>query len=253
MSSGVISINKATYQSNRIVRSYAREPSRLTAFEQFCLDRVPAKSRMSILDIGVGGGRTSRPLADMFAVYTGIDYAPRMIEAAIARHPDLDLRVMNASSLAFGEQFDVAMFSFNGIDYVDSATRFAIQREMMRVLRPGGYMIYSTHNLNYRRVATWQKSIWVRELGPRRPGDVLGMFNRIRNYFAARGADEYGIAFVNDPGERFGVVTAYIDIPHELVRLAAMGLEVETTIGNRKSTAGYDADDSWVYILARKR
>jgi SAM-dependent methyltransferase len=39
------------------------------------------------------------------------------------------------------------LFSFNGIDYVDHGDRLGILREIHRVLKPGGWLVFSSHNL----------------------------------------------------------------------------------------------------------
>ena len=43
--------------------------------------------------------------------------------------------------------FDLAWFSFNGIDYVATAGRVRILEEVRRILRPGGTFCFSSHNL----------------------------------------------------------------------------------------------------------
>jgi SAM-dependent methyltransferase len=45
--------------------------------------------------------------------------------------------------------FDFVLFSFNGIDYVNHSDRLTILKEIRRVLRPGGWFCFSTHNLNF--------------------------------------------------------------------------------------------------------
>ena len=45
--------------------------------------------------------------------------------------------------------FDFVLFSYNGVDYVDHADGLAILREIRRLIRPGGYFCFSTHNLNF--------------------------------------------------------------------------------------------------------
>jgi len=116
--------NDAVYRLPGVVRKYeAMTSAGLTAPEQYCLDLVPVPRRHSILDIGVGAGRTTVQLSKMFEKYVGIDCSDNMIAAARTFFPGADLRIMDARRLDFSEPFDCVMFSFNGIDYVDYAER----------------------------------------------------------------------------------------------------------------------------------
>ena len=60
---------------------------------------------MKILDVGVGGGRTTRYLAALASHYVGIDYAPAMISACREKFPDLEFCVGHADDL---KEFDRA-------------------------------------------------------------------------------------------------------------------------------------------------
>jgi SAM-dependent methyltransferase len=102
-----------------------------------------------VLDVGVGGGRTTTALRSVANRYVGIDYSAEMITAARAKFPEADLRVMDATDLrAFDDaEFDVVTFSYNGLDYVHPATqRAAAISELARVTRPGGHVVLSSHN-----------------------------------------------------------------------------------------------------------
>lgn len=109
--------------------------------------------RANLLDLGVGGGRTTQLLASVALDYTGIDYVPALVEAARRRCPGADLRVGDARDLGeFGnDEFDMVLFSFNGLDYVSHADREVVLGEIRRVLRPGGLFVFSTHNLHKAR------------------------------------------------------------------------------------------------------
>lgn len=106
-----------------------------------------------ILDLGCGTGRTTYALYQQgYKDIVGIDLTPAMINAAQALkahfQADLDFRVGNATALEFqAASFDAVIFSFNGIMSIPRAEqrRQALQ-EVQRVLRPGGYFIFTTHD-----------------------------------------------------------------------------------------------------------
>jgi len=104
---------------------------------------------LRILDIGVGGGRTTPWLSSRASHYVGVDYAPEMVEACRRRFDGLDFRVMDAADLsAFADRsFDVVVFSFNGIGHLyPDAARRACLREIHRVLAEDGVFLFSVHN-----------------------------------------------------------------------------------------------------------
>ena len=102
-----------------------------------------------VLDLGCGAGRTSDPLVQRgYSVVAG-DISPEMIAHARQRYPHIDFRVLDAVALDLPpDTFDVVFFSFNGLDYVyPFPHRLRALREILRVLKPGGLFVYSSHNL----------------------------------------------------------------------------------------------------------
>jgi len=69
------------------------------AGEEIALGAVDAWAGGDVLDIGVGGGRTTGLLADDARSYVGIDISPEMLALAQDRFPGHDLRVGNAVDL----------------------------------------------------------------------------------------------------------------------------------------------------------
>ena len=249
--------NEAVYRSRRIVGEFKQmAQAGLTPPEQYCFNLVPVSRRHSILDIGVGTGRTTGPLSDLFEKYVGIDRSQNMIATARSLYPNADLRTMDARGLEFTDQFDCVMFSFNGIDYVDYPSRQSIFQQIANVLRSEGYLVYSTHNLHNRRVAGWLRVPIVKELvRPLRtllsPARLRPIAYRLINFWRQSGNQGQAFAYVNDEGEGYTLLTTYVDIPEEIKNLERHGFAVVATVGNTKQSAGYDADNSWVYIVAK--
>jgi SAM-dependent methyltransferase len=145
--------NQAYYEKGGIVRRYASMAALLPA-EEALLERLRGELREgSLLDIGVGGGRTTVHFAPAVSSYTGADYASAMVEACRARFaedlPKAEWAVADARSLppAWIGRYDAAMFSYNGIDCLDPEDRPQALKEMRRALKPGGWLLFSFHNL----------------------------------------------------------------------------------------------------------
>lgn len=102
-----------------------------------------------VLDLGVGGGRTTALLRPLTERYVGVDSSPEMVTLARSRHPGTDIRCADARDLGSDYPdggFDLVVFSFNGIDAVDHSGHGSVLTEVHRVLRPGGYLLFSSLN-----------------------------------------------------------------------------------------------------------
>ena len=140
--------NRDMFGQAEVVHEYTHQMVGLMPGEQAMFDEylVPGAS---VLDLGVGGGRTTRYLAERAGRYIGLDYAPQMVEACRARFPALDFVVGDASDLHDfrGGEFDAVVFSWNGIDYIHpEERRLRCLTEVHRVLRAGGTFLFSSHN-----------------------------------------------------------------------------------------------------------
>jgi ubiquinone/menaquinone biosynthesis C-methylase UbiE len=104
---------------------------------------------MAILDLGVGGGRTTPYLSRNASRYVGVDYSEEMVRVCKSKFPDLQFEVADASDLSrFADaSFDAVVFSFNGLDCLaPDEKRHQCMRECYRVLRKQGVFIFSAHN-----------------------------------------------------------------------------------------------------------
>jgi ubiquinone/menaquinone biosynthesis C-methylase UbiE len=149
----MIEKNKIIYKTSKVVNYYAQSSSK-QAPETTIMNLLSDKlNEFKMLDIGVGGGRTTSFFADKVKEYKAIDYSEEMINICRNRFqgkiPPENFLVADARDLnIFGpNRFDFILFSFNGCDYVSAEDREKVFGEIKRILKPGGYFCFSTHNI----------------------------------------------------------------------------------------------------------
>jgi len=147
MSAGDQAAHLKLYSTPEVAAQYARMDS-LSACEQHVFDNY-LRPGMDILDLGVGGGRTTPYLSAIASRYVGVDYSEEMVLACRSRFPHLEFELADAADLSqFPDaSFDAVIFSFNGMDCLAPyGKRENCLRECHRVLKRGGVYIFSTHN-----------------------------------------------------------------------------------------------------------
>jgi ubiquinone/menaquinone biosynthesis C-methylase UbiE len=107
------------------------------------------KAGENVLDLACGLGRTTLLLHEMGLAVRGVDISEIFVEIAKRRLPYLDLRIGSYSNIDEADSsFAHVLISHNGIDCAFPETqRVQALRECARVLKPGGTLIYSSHNL----------------------------------------------------------------------------------------------------------
>jgi ubiquinone/menaquinone biosynthesis C-methylase UbiE len=150
-----MSRNKDLYDLPAVAADYAAQahlqPPEATIL-RIMRPRLPA---MRMLDLGVGGGRTTVHFADLVQEYVGVDYSESMILecrkrfSGCADHISFEVCDASAMQMFADDSFDFILFSHNGIDCVAHDDRLKILKEVARVGKPGGYFCFSSHNLNW--------------------------------------------------------------------------------------------------------
>src|SRR5918992_2171874 len=131
-------------------KRYKQPPMPLFQGERELLDRF-VRPGMRVLDVGCGYGRVTGPLLHRGARVCACDLnlaVLRQLQTNLASESTAAIIQADARSLPFKDrQLDVVLFAFNAIDMVFPETaRIHVLQEIERVLRPGGYFIFSSHN-----------------------------------------------------------------------------------------------------------
>ena len=131
------------------VASYYASLSYLTPCERLLLDEY-LTAGMAILDLGVGGGRITPHLSSIAGRYVGADYSSEMVAACCKKFPNLEFLTLDAADLSIfsASTFDAVVMAFNTIDnLIPDESRYQAWREIHRVLKPNGILIFSSHNM----------------------------------------------------------------------------------------------------------
>jgi SAM-dependent methyltransferase len=202
--------------------------------EQAAIDSVAAAARNArILDIGVGAGRTVRPLRALSENYLGVDYVQEMVDHCRRQFPGVRFERADARDMsAFAsESFDLVMFSCNGICMVDHAGRLAILREVHRLLSPQGVFVFSTCNRNSPQFeAVFRFPDFQRTRNPVKWAVRAGRFalqtgyrlrNRLRHRRHEVRTPEYAV--LNDVCHHYQTMLYFIDQKQQLAQLVDAG------------------------------
>lgn len=210
------------------------------------------------LDVGCGAGRTTLFLCRWCGKYVGIDYSDAMVRACSAAHGDCCCDVADARDLsAYGDgDFDIVFFSHNGLDALTHDDRLVALSEFRRVLRPGGLLIFSTHNRDYTFARSEPKLVWTFDpwaLLKRLEQHRRALRNRRRNRKHERFEDAYWI--LNDRAHNYSLLTYYISHPTQRAQLSETGfetLDVYTRDGDVLEEDAVRDDTPWLYFVARR-
>jgi SAM-dependent methyltransferase len=249
----VATANHGVYSDPAVVRFYGRQ-TEAHAGELAMLSLLSGElPEARVLDIGVGTGRTTAFLAPRVKHYSGIDVSAAMIAAARERFAGTaaTLDVGDARALSFEDaSFDVVLFSYNGIDYVEHPDRIRILEEVRRVVRPKGAFFFSTHNLARGDLQFEAPSggLLARLVGAVRRSR-LRRHNPAWRSFASRPH-----ALIKDGAYGFRLTTYHIRLRAQLEQLAEVGFTPVVVLGRDASELAQDSealDAPWFHVLCR--
>lgn len=124
-------------------------PARLNYLCQLLRGRFGEElSRVTVLDVGCGGGLFAEEVARLGCQVTGIDLSPSSIEIA-QRHAEetglsITYHVASAERLPFHDNAFDLVYCCDVLEHVNDVN--AIITESSRVLKPGGIYLYDTIN-----------------------------------------------------------------------------------------------------------
>lgn len=255
--------NRRLYERSAIGARYARQ-SQLQPAEAAILGLYGADiSGGSILDLGVGGGRTTPFLLELSTDYVGIDYSREMIDRCRMRFPGVRFELADARDLSrfADESFDFVLFSYNGIDAIGHEDRLQVLREVHRVLKDGALFVLSSHNRNFPIPRPWAwRHLAINPLrhplgfARRAAGYAVGIANYFRHAQRDEIHDEY--CMLIDSAYRYSLVHYHIALAAQVRQLERMGFCDIQAIGTDGRLVAADASatvaDPWLQYACRR-
>ena len=245
VSADVDAVNRPVWSGDDALGWFQRAEGWIDDGERGALLTVAPEVRgQPLLDVGVGGGRTTSLLRLLSDDYLAVDYSPAMVELCHRNHPDVDVRLGDARALDLPDgHFGLVLFSFNGIDAVGRADRARVLAELFRVTRPGGLALVSTINkdgplyrhrpwrlLQLSEPASYQLVRLLIALPVRAPMYARGF----RNWRRVRplAEDHGGWAMAPLAAHEFSLLVHYTTLAQAFDDVGAAGFTVVTALGN---------------------
>lgn len=255
--------NRRLYEKHAMGARYAKQ-SALQPAEAAILRRYRDDiSGGRILDLGVGGGRTTPFLVELSRDYIGIDYSPAMVERCRQRFPGVRFALRDARDLSCfaGGSFDFVLFSYNGIDAVGHRDRLKILREVYRVLGQGALFVVSSHNRNFPIPKPWAlRHLAINPLrhplrfARRAAAYGIGIINYVRKARQEEIQEEYCVLV--DSAHRYALVHYHITLAAQVRQLERLGFrEIEAFgVDGRllSQDMSDDVQDPWLQYVCRR-
>ena len=247
-------INRAAYAARDVLEWY-EDLDFILKPETAIIERIrTAIEGKKLLDIGIGAGRTTKFLLKVSQDYTGIDYTRDFIELAQKKYPGANLIHCDARELSiFADQaFDFVLSSLNAIDYMIHGDRIKCLKEIRRVLKPGGFFMFSTHNRDYKY---FDKLPWHEpKFDLNQIKSSIYTFMHLPRHLRMKKYETRteSHAIINDSAHGFSLLAYYIGHDAQVKQLLENGFdEVDAYDMNGDIIEG-DRNFPWTYYLARR-
>lgn len=246
---------------------YDREAERYAVYELMAPERALLQrlrgrwADIDMLDLGMGGGRTSFTFSALTRSYVGVDYSPRLVELARANvGEDERTRFVLGDARELPDLadagFDLVLFSYNGIDSIGHEDRLRVLAEARRLVRDDGLFCFSAHNL---RALPWGREL----VKPRPRAPVTSTLQFVRSVrktwrmaqsnrrMDRAHIERHGWALIDDMGHGWQLELYYVMPEQQVAQLASAGFAVQAILdqAGREVQLASRPHDPWLHYL----
>jgi ubiquinone/menaquinone biosynthesis C-methylase UbiE len=222
-------INHKYYETIGVAEQYGEDCDVIGA-EDVILDFLRKDARReSVLEIGIGGGRTTPHLLAMTKDYVGVDYSTRMVEICRQKFDSIFM-VCDARNMSTfkEERFSTVVFWGNGIDEVNPRDRHLVLNEINRVLKKNGLFTFSSHNLDWNGIPAYMLEGFslsrkpIRDNAMRAGLYVFGHATQIWSKIRRKG---YAVIWEYEEPEKVAVPRYFIEQTNQVQQLLEAGFD----------------------------
>jgi len=227
--------NEETYNNPKKLIEYDIDHiSELQKPEKIILSKItPFIRNKPILDLAIGGGRTTKHLLKISKNYIGIEKSNYLFNLANENFPNVRILKDDYRNLSEfkDNQFNFILISYNGLDYVNHEDRLNVLSQIKRILKPDGYFVFSSHNQK-------KETVKFKFIIRRNIFKAIGQnFERIKNRIKLKKYEEFNneYSYINNSGHNYGLLTYGISYSNSITQLRKAGFHGEIfCINNRR-------------------
>jgi ubiquinone/menaquinone biosynthesis C-methylase UbiE len=253
--------NKRTYESPKMIKIY-KGLNKLFPSEKVLFRIVQSLHRKNaMLDLGIGGGRTTGYFSSLFKKYIGIDFSNGMIETCkgkFKKSTNIEFIVADAAQLPVLSEtnFDFIFFSLNGISYLKNLEeRNGLISTIYKLLDDHGIFAFSAHN------AKAIQKLYSFQLPKRNPLRLINHYFHYRKIRKINGSvsnySDKKFFQLYDGGEYFKAFTSYILPSYQIELLKNAGFKNIQALDQAGTMLNIDeidqCEDYWIHYFCYKK
>ncbi len=243
--------NVAIYSLKGIAPHYAQEPLHPPEIHIFIKHKAEFEGR-TVLDIGVGTGRTSKYLAPFAKRYVGIDLSRDMLAHFSGQLPNTELIHCDMRNFAAlnTDVFDFVLGPYSAFDSLKHSDRVQMFRDIHAMTSLGAMFAFSTHNLNWTGIGNTPELERSRD-PVRMLRNVVAWRLYVRNHRSKKPFEERHAeyAILNDISHQWLALLYYITRENQVKQLSATGFEVMEVYDREGRILPAGADDSHCAVM----
>jgi 2-polyprenyl-3-methyl-5-hydroxy-6-metoxy-1,4-benzoquinol methylase len=243
--------NVAIYSMQGIAPYYAREPLFAPEIQIFIKHKSEFADK-TVLDIGVGTGRTSKYLAPYSKRYVGIELNKNMLDLFSEHLPQIELVQCDMREFykLNKDKFDFVLGPYSAFDALNHNDRVKMFHDIHAMMQPNGMFVFATHNLNWAGVGSTPQLEHAKD-PVRLLKNYLAHRKCVKNHRRMKPLEERyaNFAILNDISHEWLALLYYITREEQTKQLRETGFEVLEVYDRNGVLLGQGMDDTHCAVL----